>query len=318
MTIVRLGTRGSQLALWQARAVAGLLAARGARVEIVSIKTTGDRLQLGPLEQAGDKGVFVREIEDALRSRDIDVAVHSAKDMSAVLPDGLAIAGVLPREDPRDAFVVRQGGDASSDATIEGVIAGLGNSPRIGTSSIRRSAQLARRVAGARFVPMRGNVDTRLRKLDAGEVDALVLAVAGMKRLGLESRISFAIPEHECLPAPGQGIVAVETRSEDEPIRAVIDSVSDPQTGACFDAERALVAALGGGCQLPLGAIAVHGGRSLELRAIVASADGSRTIRRDGRGPAERPAELGRRVADDLARAGATSILEEVRVWNSQ
>ena len=321
MKTVRIGTRGSQLALWQARTVAGLLGARGAHVEIITIKTAGDRLQDRPIEEGASstKGVFVKEIEDALLSRAIDVAVHSAKDMSAVLPDGLVVSAVLPREDSRDALVVRapgtrdQGTGTGGREELSRLITELGALPRIGTSSVRRSAQLARLVTGARFAPVRGNVDTRLRKLDAGEFDAIVLAVAGMKRLGFSARISAAIPHADCVPAPGQGIVAIETRVDDGDTRAFVDTIGDRETAACFEAERTLVAALGGGCQLPLGAIAVRDGVDLAMRAIVISVDGGRIIAREGRGDASRPAELGRRVADELSKAGAMAILDEVR-----
>lgn len=318
MNTIRIGTRGSQLALWQARTVAGLLQPRGVRVEIITIKTAGDRLQERPLEQSSGKGVFVKEIEDALLSRAIDVAVHSAKDMSAVLPGGLLVAAVLPREDSRDALVVKEpgtkdGGREKPATDFAALMAGLGATPRIGTSSVRRSAQLSSLVRGARFLPVRGNVDTRIRKLDAGEFDAIVLAVAGMKRLGFSSRISAAIPHTDCIPAPGQGIVAIETRTDDRETRALLEPIGDRQAAACFEAERTLVAALGGGCQLPLGALAVHDGGDLDMRAIVTSIDGSRVIRREGRGDASRPTELGRRLADELAKAGATAILDEVR-----
>lgn len=316
MNTIRIGTRGSRLALWQARTVAGLLEARGAAVEIVTITTAGDRLQERPLDESASstKGVFVKEIEDALLQRSIDVAVHSAKDMSAVLPHGLIVSAVLPREDSRDALVVK--GPGTGDAGREELLrlfAGLGPSPRIGTSSVRRSAQLSRLVRGARFQPVRGNVDTRMRKLDAGEFDAIVLAVAGMKRLGFASRISAPIPHADCIPAPGQGIVAIETRADDGLTRARVEAIDHRPTAACFDAERTLVATLGGGCQLPLGAIAVHDGSAMEMRAIVTSIDGTRVVERVARGDAGRPSDLGRRLADELADAGAIAILDEVR-----
>lgn len=315
---VRIGTRGSQLALWQARTVAGLLEARGTRVEIVAIRTTGDRLQDQPVggqptvnpSRGSAKGAFVKELEDALRSHAIDAAVHSAKDMSAVLPDDFVVAAVLPREDARDALVVRE---APSGGGLDDLVARLGASPAIGTSSVRRSAQLSSLIPGARFAPVRGNVDTRLRKLDAGEFDAIVLAVAGMKRLGFSARISAAIPHTDCIPAPGQGIVAVETRADDAGTRALVSAIGDPDAATCFAAERALVGALGGGCQLPLGAIATLTGAGLHLEAVVASVDGRRRVRREGLGDATRPAELGRRLADELTRAGASAILDEVR-----
>jgi hydroxymethylbilane synthase len=297
---VRIGTRGSALALWQARTVAGLLERQGRPVELVTIRTQGDRIQDRPLSETGGKNLFVKEIEEALLARTVDVAVHSAKDMSVVVPGGLGIAAVLPREDSRDAFVLRAG------------LAALGGDAAIGTGSIRRSTQLAARLPRARFLPLRGNVDTRLRKLDSGEFDALVLAVAGLKRLGYGDRISEAIPHDDCIPAPCQGIVAIETRADDlsDPVWT---SINDRAARAAFDAERAVVAALGGGCQLPLGAIAVHEGSSLLMQAIVTAPDGSRSVRRHARGAASAPAELGCRLAADLADGGALEILNSLR-----
>jgi hydroxymethylbilane synthase len=296
---LRLGTRGSALALWQANTVAALLRREGRDTELVTIRTAGDRIQDRPLSETGGKGLFVKELEDALLSRAIDLAVHSAKDMSVALPPGLGIAAVLPREDSRDALVLRAGET-------------LPASPAVGTGSVRRSAQLAVRMRSARFLPIRGNVDTRVRKLDAGEFDALVLAVAGLKRLGYAARISEAIPHDDCIPAPGQGIVAIETRIEDL-ADEVWRAINDAAAAAAFDAERAVVEALGGGCQLPLGAVAVPEGGELAMQAIVTTPDGSRRIRRAARGDAARPVELGRRLADELARGGAIEILNSLR-----
>jgi hydroxymethylbilane synthase len=303
MKAVRIGTRGSALALWQARAVAALIEARGRACEICVIKTDGDRLQDRPLSEVGGKGLFVKEIEDALLGGAVDLAVHSAKDMSVGLPEGLAVSAVLAREDSRDALVLPPGQST------------LGAAPAIGTGSVRRSAQLRPRHPLARFLPIRGNVDTRLRKLDAGEFDALVLAVAGLKRLGHQGRVSIALSHDECVPAPGQGIVAIETRLDDVELAEVLRTINDVRSAACFEAERAVVSALGGGCQLPLGAVAVavnHGDR-LDMLAVVASPDGSRQVRQRIQGEASHPAELGKRLADDLARAGAIAILNEVR-----
>jgi len=317
MSTLRIGTRGSALALWQARTVASLLAARGVATEIVTYKTSGDRLQDAPLTEVGTKGLFVKELEDALLHGAIDLAVHSAKDMSVTLPDGLAIAAVLPREDARDALVLprlRQGsgGQAGVPQTMDlaSATAALGGAPSIGTSSIRRSAQLRALWPDARFGAVRGNVDTRLRKLDTREFDALVLAAAGLKRLGHADRITVALEIAQCVPAPCQGIVAIETRSDaPEAIRAV----NDPAADVSFRAERALVAALGGGCQLPLGAIAIPRGASLEMEAVVVSPDGTRRVRGTAVGDSGRPEELGRQLAAALARDGAIAILDEVR-----
>src|SRR5512138_3301288 len=192
-TELRLGTRGSQLALWQANTVAARIAATGGPpCRIVVIKTSGDRLQEAPLSQVGGKRLFVKEIEDALLRGDVDLAVHSSKDMPAVLPEGLTIAGVLPREEPLDAVVLP--GRAHAVSSIDDLVALLGQSPSIGTGSVRRIAQLTRLFPGARFTPIRGNLDTRLRKVDRGDHDAIVLAAAGLRRLGFERRISFALP----------------------------------------------------------------------------------------------------------------------------
>ncbi len=301
MKPVRIGTRGSALALWQARAVAALLESRGRASEICVIKTDGDRLQTAPLSEVGGKGLFVKEIEDALLGGAVDLAVHSAKDMSVDLPDGLVVSAVLPREDSRDALVLPRGQSA------------LRAAPLIGTGSVRRSAQLGPRHPDARFLPIRGNVDTRLHKLDGGEFDALVLAVAGLKRLGHEGRVSVRLSHDECVPAPGQGIVAIETRLDNVEVVEVLRTINDVGSAVCFEAERAVVSALGGGCQLPLGAVAVLTGDRLDMQALVASPDGSRQIRRRLDGDASRPAELGQRLAADLAESGAIAILNEVR-----
>ncbi len=310
MTSLRLGTRGSPLALWQANTVAALLQSFGHHVEIVRIRTSGDRLQEAPLSEVGGKRLFVKEIEDALLREEIDLAVHSAKDMSAVLPDGLAIAAVLPREDPRDALVLPAGASARD---LDGVLSHLGGSPRVGTSSVRRSAQLSALLPRAAFSPVRGNVDTRLRKLDTGEFDAIVLACAGMKRLGFDARISAAVPVPRCIPAPGQGIVAVEARAGDGATRAAAARLNDEAAAIALRAERTVVSALGGGCQLPLGAVATLAGRTMTLLGIVTSLDGARVVRRETTGAAADPESLGRILAEALSQGGARQILDEVR-----
>jgi hydroxymethylbilane synthase len=310
---LRIGTRGSQLALWQAHTVKSLLAERGHEVELIIIKTTGDRLSEQPLSEAGGKRLFVKEIEDAMLRRDVDLAVHSAKDMPAELPPGLGVAAVLPRENPRDALVLPRGADGDA-APFEQIMAQLGPGARLGTSSIRRVAQLRAAFAAARFAPIRGNVDTRLRKLDDGGYDALILAAAGLRRLGLGERISALLPIEVCVPAPGQGTIAIETRDEDEATRRAVVPLDDPDTAAALEAERALVAALGGGCQLPLGGIAqLTPDGQLELSAIVVSEDGMRVVRRSLTGETAIPATLGRRVADALLQGGAGEILEGSR-----
>jgi hydroxymethylbilane synthase len=317
---LRLGTRGSQLALWQAHRVAEEIASRGGpAARIVVIKTSGDRLQEAPLSEVGGKRLFVKEIEEALLGGEIDLAVHSSKDMPAVLPEGLAIGAVLAREDPRDAVVLPAPEQPSNIAgqavgTVEQLVARLGRSPAIGTGSVRRIAQLSRLLPGARFTPIRGNLDTRLRKLDSGEHDALVLAAAGLRRLGFAARISFAVPPQVCVPAPGQGIVAIEIREEDERARIAIAPVDDVDAAAALRAERSLVEALGGGCQTPVGALAsLTGPDDLELVGAVVSLDGARAVVATGRALRTDAAGLGRRVAEALVSKGAADILAEAQ-----
>jgi hydroxymethylbilane synthase len=320
---LRLGTRGSQLALWQANAVAATLAAAGGPgCRVVVIRTTGDHLQDRPLSEAGGKRLFVKEIEDALLRREIDIAVHSSKDMPAVLPDGLVIAGVLPREDPLDAVVLPEGqkgeGTGPPFTGIEELLATLGQTPAIGTSSVRRIAQLTRLFPCARFQAIRGNLDTRLRKLDEGQHDALVLAAAGLSRLGFAGRISMRLPAAACVPAPGQGIVAIETRGDDHAVRESVAHITDSAAEAALVAERAVVEALGGGCQMPLGALAtVEGETMLDLVASVIALDGSRVVRSHARAALADAAALGTRVGARLLDEGAAEILDQVRKQSS-
>jgi hydroxymethylbilane synthase len=331
MATLKLGTRGSQLALFQANTVAALLLARaGVSCEIVIIKTSGDRLAEAPLSDVGGKRLFVKEIEDALLDGRIDLAVHSSKDMPAVLPEGLVLGAVLPRADARDALVLPAPGPRvegrrtrpTSDVrrvprsgpakSLEDIVRQLGQAPRIGTSSVRRTSQLTRLFPGARFDPIRGNLDTRLRKLDAGEYDVLVLAAAGLTRLGHDDRISAALPPGTCVPAPGQGIIAVEVRGNDEKAASVVKTIDDSTAAAALTAERAVVTRLGGGCQMPIGAYAEEAGGALVLTAIVISVDGSRTAFAEASGPLGDAARLGDRVAEDLLARGAADILAEV------
>ncbi|PYR24377.1 MAG: hydroxymethylbilane synthase [Acidobacteria bacterium] len=313
-TELRLGTRGSQLALWQANTVAARIAgAGGPPCRIVVIQTSGDRLQEAPLSDVGGKRLFVKEIEDALLRHEIDLAVHSSKDMPAILPTGLTIAAVLPREDPLDAIVLPRTA-AVQPRTIDELVAHLGQSPSIGTGSVRRIAQLTRLFPGARFSPIRGNLDTRLRKLDEGAHDALVLAAAGLRRLGFASRISFPVPATACVPAPGQGIVAVEIRDGDARVQRALEPINDDGAGAALTAERALVEALGGGCQTPIGALATPlDADALELVAVVAAVDGSRVVRARASGSRLRAANIGAEAAGRLMQDGAGEILAEAR-----
>jgi hydroxymethylbilane synthase len=319
---LRIGTRGSELALFQADAVAAQLRAKtGLECDRVVIRTSGDTLADASLAQIGGKRLFVKEIEDALLEGEIDLAVHSSKDMPVVLPDGLRIAGVLPREEPRDAVVLpADGGQARARnstepaaMSIEELTSRLGSAPRIGTSSVRRTAQLARLFPSATFRPIRGNLGTRLRKLDAGEYDALVLASAGLIRLQQRARISAVLPIGISVPAPGQGIIAVEIRASDDRAAAAIATIDDVLARAALEAERAVVVKLGGGCQMPIGAHAAVAGNSLTLTAIVLSLDGARAVRAESRGSATDPQRVGTAVADDLLSQGAAEILADVQ-----
>jgi hydroxymethylbilane synthase len=316
---LRLGTRGSQLALYQAGAVASRIAEGGGPTcEIVVIRTSGDQLQEAALSEVGGKRLFVKEIEDALLKGEVDLAVHSSKDMPALLPGGLVIAGVLPREDPHDAVVLpitTEGpGVSARFSAVDELVAIVGQTPSLGTSSVRRVAQLSRLIPAARFGPIRGNLDTRLRKLDAGEQDALVLAAAGLRRLGFASRISLTLPVSACVPAPGQGIIAIESRVDDDRVRQAVATITDAAAAEALEAERSLVEALGGGCQTPIGALAsVVEGNVLELVAAVIALDGSRIVRATARGSIADAAGLGIRVAQQLVLEGAAEILEESR-----
>ena len=314
MKTLRIGTRGSQLALFQAHAAAGLLREHtGAASEIVVIKTSGDRLAEATLSEIGGKRLFVKEIEEALLAQEIDLAVHSSKDMPVALPEGLRIGAVLPREDARDAVVLREGLSPGPSPSIEALVRGLGREPRLGTSSVRRSAQLRRLWPEARFEPVRGNLNTRLRKLDDGDYDALVLASAGLLRLERADRISAALPIDACVPAPGQGIIAIEVREGDRQVEEAVELVRDVTSATALTAEREVVVRLGGGCQMPIGAYARVDGNQLSMTAVVISLDGARAARAESTGDVSDPAALGARVADALLSAGAEAILAEVQ-----
>lgn len=317
---MKLGTRGSQLALWQAHTVARLLQERsGTHCEIVTIRTTGDELSARSAETLSGgtaptvppdttKRVFVKEIEDALLDGRIDLAVHSAKDMSAAQPDGLMIGAALVRADPRDALVLPAGMHAVAD--LDALRLALGEAPHIGTSSVRRAAQLRRVFPQASFDAVHGNVDTRLRKLDAGVCAALVLAAAGLGRLGLTERISLALPVDLCTPAPGQGIVAVQIRRGDDTVHAAVAAISDEDAADTLAAEQALVRTLGGGCHLPVGALAVTCGDQLTITGIVIAPDGSRVVRAEQRGSRRDAAVAGDALAHALLAQGADEILK--------
>jgi hydroxymethylbilane synthase len=278
--------------------------------EIVVIKTSGDHLAEASLAQIGGKRLFVKEIEDALLAGEIDLAVHSSKDMPAVLPPGLEVGAVLPREDPHDAIVLP---GTAPPRSIQDVVTSLGERPRIGTSSVRRVAQLSRLFPGATFLPVRGNLGTRLRKLDTGEYDALVLAAAGLRRLGRGDRISAAVPADVCVPAPGQGIIAVEIREGDERVKRAAAHIDDPAAAVALRAERVVVTRLGGGCQMPIGVLSEGSGERLAVHGVVVSPDGRRLVRASATGSPADAERLGASVADELLRGGAGDILADVQ-----
>ena len=322
---MRIATRGSALALWQAHLVARLIEQTGGpRSEIVVVRTSGDETG-GPPDAPHTSGratdasprqpappinikrMFVKEIEEALLEGRADLAVHSAKDLPATLPDGLIIAAALEREDPRDALVLPSDGKHDDLVTVRRV---LGSAPRLGTSSVRRSAQLRHIFPGATNTPIRGNVDTRLRKLQSGACDALVLAAAGLKRLDLPNRISAYLPIELCVPAPGQGIVAVEIASASgNGVKEIVARISDPDAEAALLAERAVVQALDAGCQMPLGVIASLDGQELRVLGLVASRDGARVIRASAQGNRGSAAKAGEKLARMLLDKGAAEIL---------
>jgi hydroxymethylbilane synthase len=314
VTALRIGTRGSQLALWQAQTVARLIGERGGPpCEIVIIRTSGDERPSLPLDAPPQppsainvKATFVKEIEDALLEGRVDLAVHSSKDLAAVFPEGLAIGATLPREDARDAVLLPNNERVES---LDALRTRLGRAPRIGTSSVRRAAQLAALLPGASFAPIRGNVDTRLRKIDDGQCDAGVLAVAGLKRLGLGARISFALPLDVCVPAPGQGIVTVQVREDERDVQSIVATINDAAAFDALTAERTIVRLLGGGCQMPLGAYAEIDGDELVVVAVVTAPAGSRVVRARARGARTRAADLGARVAESLLQDGAANLL---------
>jgi hydroxymethylbilane synthase len=265
------------------------LAAPG-MIELDVIRTTGDRVQNRLLSEIGGKGLFTKEIEEALFDRRVDLAVHSLKDMETALPPGLAIACVLPRDDPRDALVSRNGGGL--DALPRGA--------KVGTASLRRTAQLLRHRRDLSIAPIRGNVDTRLNKLAAGEVDALVVALSGLRRLGKEAAVSAIIPVEIMLPAVGQGALAIEARADDAAAHEILAPLHDRASATCVTAERAMLAALDGSCRTPIAGFAELTGERLRLRAILLSPDGSAERRAEGDSEASEPEALGREIGARL------------------
>ena len=313
---LRIGTRGSALALAQTQAVVDALHQQfpELNIEIVTIRTRGDVITDRPLRQLRGKGFFVKEIESALLRGDIDIAVHSLKDMPTKLPDGLTIAAICQRLDPRDALVLRDEGDAANlkDATSEfNPLMLLPRGTVIGTSSLRRRAQVLHLRSDVLVRELRGNLDTRLRKLDAGDYDAIIVAAAGLIRMGLQHRMSTVIPLSACIPAAGQGALAVEARTDDERILQLVKCLDDPIARAEVDAERALISALGAGCHVPVGACArVISDDMLKLYAVVAMPDGSRLIRDEVDGNVSDAIALGLQLAERLESMGARAIIK--------
>jgi hydroxymethylbilane synthase len=308
LSVVRIGTRGGALALWQAAEVARILRLfyPSLIVEQQIIRTTGDRVHGLPLAQIGGKGLFTKELEEALASESIDIAVHSLKDLPTSLPDGLALGAVLKRDDPRDVLVAAPG------TTLGGLPAGA----RVGTSSLRRRAQLLACNPRLALLDVRGNVATRLSKLDRGEFDALVLAWAGLHRLGLDDRIAEVLEPDLMVPAVGQGALAVEVRAADVRVATLVQALDHRPTRLATCAERAFLARLEGGCQVPIGALGTWQGASLTLVGIVTDVQGERSARGAEEGVVVTEGEavgMGGRLADRLLDLGAGDILEQVR-----
>jgi len=298
--ILRIGTRGSMLAKWQAESVRKkLFVATGREAEIVVIKTSGDKMQQAPLTQIGDKGIFVKELEEALLEETIDLAVHSVKDVPTDIPSRLMFPAVCRRDDVRDCLV-------------GSTLTNLRNGARVGTSSLRRQAQLRHLRPDLDLRELRGNIDTRLRKVESGEYEAVMVAKAGLDRLGLSKRISEVLSPEVCMPAVGQGAIAVECRLKDSEAGELLAPLDDAETRTAIIAERALLAALQGGCQVPLGAWARVERGELLLEACVCSVDGSQYVKQRATGLLDQAAQLGEHMARVLIEAGAQSILEEV------
>lgn len=300
MRILRIGTRGSMLAKWQAESVRKqLFTATGMEAEIVVIKTSGDKMQQAPLTQIGGKGIFIKELEEALLEETIDLAVHSVKDVPTDVPSRLMFPAVCRRDDVRDCLV-------------GSMLGNLRHGARVGTSSLRRQAQLRHLRPDLDLRDLRGNVDTRLRKVESGEYEAVMVAKAGLDRLGLSQRISEVLSPDVCMPAVGQGAIAIECRLKDTEAGDLLAPLDDAETRTAIIAERALLASLQGGCQVPLGAWARVERGELLLDACVCSVDGSQYVKQRATGPPDQAAQLGEQMARMLIEAGAQGILEEV------
>lgn len=303
-TVLRVATRASELALWQSRHVAALLEAGnpGLTVELIPITTAGDRILDRPLAKIGGKGLFIKELEYALADGRADIAVHSMKDVPAELPAELHIAAILPREDPHDVLVSARGHTLSE----------LGTGSRVGTSSLRRRSQLARLRPDLVISDLRGNVPTRLRRLTDGHFDAIVLACAGLVRLGLFSPACYRIAITDMLPAVGQGAIGIECRRGDSVIEALIAPLNDEATSVCVRAERAMNACLGGSCQVPIAGHAELTGDRLTMSGLVAAVDGSELVRQTASGPAAEAERIGAKLGQAMLDAGAERILRSL------
>jgi hydroxymethylbilane synthase len=301
---LRIATRSSPLALWQAEEVSRRLHELYPELDIqlVKMKTRGDKILDAPLAKIGGKGLFVKELEAGMLAGEADIAVHSMKDVPVEFPAGLSLALIMQREDPRDAFVSNKYAslrDLPADAVV-------------GTSSLRRQTQIREKFPALKLDWLRGNVNTRLRKLDDGEYDAIILAAAGLKRLGFEDRIRSCLEPEDSLPAIGQGAIGIETRSDDEAVKQLIAPLADTDTTLRVQAERAMNETLNGGCQVPLAGYAILEGDQLYLRGLVGEPDGSRVLRAEIRGAASDAVELGVRLAQNLLDQGAGEILARV------
>jgi hydroxymethylbilane synthase len=301
LTELRIATRSSLLALWQAEEVSRRLALLYPELKVTLVKmvSRGDVLLDSPLAKIGGKGLFVKELEVGILEGRADIAVHSMKDVPVAFPPGLELAVIMAREDPRDAFVSNQY-DSLADMPAGGVV---------GTSSLRRQCQILQAYPHLKINWVRGNVNSRLRKLDEGEYDALILASAGLIRLGFESRIKVALEPEECLPSIGQGAVGIEVRSDDDAVKKLLAPLADADTTHRISAERALNKALNGGCQVPIAGFALLDNGEIYLRGLVGEPDGSVLLRAEIRGPVAQAASLGVRVAEDLRSQGADKIL---------
>lgn len=304
---LRIASRGSELALWQANAVRDALVAAddGVEVRIDVVRTTGDRITDVPLAMIGDRGLFTKEIDSAVLGGEADLAVHSLKDVPTRIPDGLTLVAVTQREDPRDVLI----GPAGADVSLDSLPAGA----RVGTSSLRRRSQLRARRPDVEVVDLRGNLNTRLTRLDAGDYDAILLAAAGVIRLGWRDRVSEWLSPEAWLPAVGQGALAVVARADDARTAERLAVLHDVATGSAVAAERALLRELEGGCQIPVGALATVEEDTMRLSGLVADLEGRVVLRRELEGSASEAEALGHRVAAALREAGAQEILDGIR-----